>query len=56
MKPALADTYLRLKKELEELVQKKVSILGYSFVWWGSRDGRSITERMHFLFTPSFLV
>lgn len=27
MNPALADTYLRLKKELEELIQKKVIIL-----------------------------
>lgn len=26
MKPALADTYLSLKRELEELIQKKVSI------------------------------
>lgn len=29
MNPALADTYLRLKKELEELIQKKVMILLY---------------------------
>ena len=25
MKPELAETYLRLKRELEELIQKKVS-------------------------------
>lgn len=28
MKPALAETYLSLKKELEELIQCKVSIFG----------------------------
>ena len=27
MKPDLADTYLSLKKELEELIQQKVSII-----------------------------
>lgn len=26
MKPALADTYISLKKELDELIQKKVNI------------------------------